>query len=206
MAASPSRPATPDRVVALGVGRKFQVASIFDSLTVAECLRLARTTSETPSGIGSAPLLSLPVAASRSCGSPASSTDRLPAGLLSHGLKQALELAMVLALEPRLILLDEPTAGLTKAERATIGAVLRHLTAEAGYAIILVEHDLDFVREISSRIVVLHQGRLVLDGAVTRSSIRKRCEPYIPAAVMSEGATPECSSLRESPAVMARFP
>ena len=81
-------------------------------------------------------------------------------------MKQALELAMVLALEPRLILLDEPTAGLTKAERATIGAVLRHLTEEAGYAIILVEHDLDFVREISSRIVVLHQGRLVLDGAV----------------------------------------
>jgi branched-chain amino acid transport system permease protein len=81
-------------------------------------------------------------------------------------MKQALELAMVLALEPRLILLDEPTAGLTKAERATIGTVLRHLTAKAGYAIILVEHDLDFVREISSRIVVLHQGRLVLDGAV----------------------------------------
>jgi branched-chain amino acid transport system permease protein len=48
----------------------------------------------------------------------------------------------------------------------TIGTVLRHLTSEAGYAIILVEHDLDFVREISSRIVVLHQGRLVLDGVV----------------------------------------
>jgi branched-chain amino acid transport system permease protein len=158
---------TPDRVVALGVGRKFQVASIFESLTVAECLRLARTTSETPSSIGSAPLLSLPVASVeilRLTGL----IDRIasPAALLSHGMKQALELAMVLALEPRLILLDEPTAGLTKAERATIGTVLRHLTAKAGYAIILVEHDLDFVREISSRIVVLHQGRLVLDGAV----------------------------------------
>ena len=158
---------TPDRVVALGVGRKFQVASVFESLTVAECLRLARTTSETPSGIGSAPVLSLPVASVeilRLTGL----IDLIasPAGLLSHGMKQALELAMVLALEPRLILLDEPTAGLTKTERATIGTVLRHLTAEAGYAIILVEHDLDFVREISSRIVVLHQGRLVLDGAV----------------------------------------
>jgi branched-chain amino acid transport system permease protein len=158
---------TPDRVVALGVGRKFQVASIFETLSVAECLRLARTTSEAPSGIGSAPLLSLPVASVeilRLTGL----IDLIasPAGLLSHGMKQALELAMVLALEPRLILLDEPTAGLTKAERATIGTVLRHLTEEAGYAIILVEHDLDFVREISSRIVVLHQGRLVLDGAV----------------------------------------
>jgi branched-chain amino acid transport system permease protein len=167
IAGKPIKALTPDRVVALGVGRKFQVASIFESLTVAECLRLARTTSETPSGIGSAPLLSLPTASVeilRLTG--LIDLIGFPVGLLSHGMKQALELAMVLALEPRLILLDEPTAGLTKAERATIGAVLRHLTAEAGYAIILVEHDLDFVREISSRIVVLHQGRLVLDGAV----------------------------------------
>jgi branched-chain amino acid transport system permease protein len=167
IAGQSTRGLTPDRVVALGVGRKFQVASIFESLTVAECLRLARTTSETPSGIGSAPILSLPVASVeilRLTG--LIDLTASPAGLLSHGMKQALELAMVLALEPRLILLDEPTAGLTKAERATIGAVLGHLTEEAGYAIILVEHDLDFVREISSRIVVLHQGRLVLDGAV----------------------------------------
>jgi branched-chain amino acid transport system permease protein len=89
-----------------------------------------------------------------------------PASLLSHGLKQALELAMVLALEPRLILLDEPTAGLTKAERTTIGAVLKNLAARADCSVILVEHDLDFVRQISSRIVVLHQGRLAMDGAV----------------------------------------
>ena len=167
IAGKPIMGLTPDRVVALGVGRKFQVASVFETLTVAECLRLARTTAETPSGLGASPLLEL----------PAASVDILrltglidlmasPARLLSHGMKQALELAMVLALEPRLILLDEPTAGLTKAERATIGVVLKRLTAEAGFAIILVEHDLDFVREISSRIVVLHQGRLVLDGGV----------------------------------------
>jgi branched-chain amino acid transport system permease protein len=86
--------------------------------------------------------------------------------LLSHGQRQALELAMVVALEPRLILLDEPTAGLSKAERMTIGVVLKRLTADLGFAAILVEHDLDFVREISSRIVVLHQGKLVLDGTV----------------------------------------
>jgi branched-chain amino acid transport system permease protein len=89
-----------------------------------------------------------------------------PARLLSHGQKQALELAMVVALEPRLVLLDEPTAGLTKAERTTIGTVLKGLAADLGIAVVLVEHDLDFVREISSRIVVLHQGRLVLDGTV----------------------------------------
>jgi branched-chain amino acid transport system permease protein len=88
------------------------------------------------------------------------------ARFLSHGQKQALELAMVLALEPRIILLDEPTAGLTKSERARIGRVLVDLVAQYRLAVVLVEHDLDFVREISSRVVVLHQGRIVLDGTV----------------------------------------
>lgn len=89
-----------------------------------------------------------------------------PVSLLSHGQRQSLELAMVVALQPQLILLDEPTAGLTKTERTTIGTILKDLTGDLGVAAILVEHDLDFVREISSRIVVLHQGKLVLDGTV----------------------------------------
>lgn len=158
---------TPDRIVALGVGRKFQVASVFESLSVADCLKLARAVRDRPSPLGSAQELKLPAASIdilRLTG-----LDRMlasPARLLSHGQKQALELAMVVALEPRLILLDEPTAGLTKTERTTIGTILRKLTAEDGFAAILVEHDLDFVRQISSRIVVLHQGRLVLDGTV----------------------------------------
>jgi branched-chain amino acid transport system permease protein len=158
---------TPDRIVALGVGRKFQVASIFESLSVVDCLRLARAAADPPSPIRAARDLRLPAASFdilRLTG-----LDRMlatPARLLSHGQKQALELAMVMALEPRLILLDEPTAGLTRTERTTIGDILRKLTAESGIAAILVEHDLDFVRQISSRIVVLHQGRLVLDGTV----------------------------------------
>jgi branched-chain amino acid transport system permease protein len=158
---------TPDRIVALGVGRKFQVASIFESLSVVDCLRLARAAADPPSPIRAARDLRLPAASFdilRLTG-----LDRMlatPARLLSHGQKQALELAMVMALEPRLILLDEPTAGLTRTERTTIGYILRKLTAESGIAAILVEHDLDFVRQISSRIVVLHQGRLVLDGTV----------------------------------------
>ncbi len=158
---------TPNRIVALGVGRKFQVASVFESLTVADCLLLARAPHDGLSALGRAETLTLPQAALdvlRMTG-----LDRMlaePTRLLSHGQKQALELAMVVALEPRVILLDEPTAGLTKAERTTIGAVLKTLTAELGIAAVLVEHDLDFVRQISSRIVVLHQGRLVLDGTV----------------------------------------
>ena len=161
-----TRGLTPDRIVALGLGRKFQVASVFDSLSVGDCLRLARASLSRPSPFGAAATLDLPAASAdivRSTGLDAALAS--PARLLSHGQRQALELAMVAALEPRLILLDEPTAGLTKTERTTIGAILRRLTA-AGCAAVLVEHDLDFVREISSRIVVLHGGRLVLDGTV----------------------------------------
>jgi branched-chain amino acid transport system permease protein len=86
--------------------------------------------------------------------------------LLAHGLKQALELAMVLALEPRVVLLDEPTAGLTKAERTQIGGILTELVRQQGLCVVLVEHDLGFVRDISSRVIVLHQGKILLDGSV----------------------------------------
>jgi branched-chain amino acid transport system permease protein len=94
--------------------------------------------------------------------------DRLgeEARKLSHGLKQALELAMVLSLEPKVLLLDEPTAGLTRAERKGFADILTTLASRARLCILLVEHDLDFVREISSRIIVLHQGKIALDGSV----------------------------------------
>jgi branched-chain amino acid transport system permease protein len=73
---------------------------------------------------------------------------------------------MVLATEPSVLLLDEPTAGLTKTERSLIGSILVDLARREGLCILLIEHDLDFVRDISSRIVVLHQGQLLLDGTV----------------------------------------
>ncbi|NKL26647.1 ATP-binding cassette domain-containing protein [Rhizobium leguminosarum bv. viciae] len=157
----------PERIVALGVGRKFQVASIFDSMTIGECLKMARFSRERPDPMRSLTEIMLPAAAAEilTLTGMADMLDK-PVWLLSHGQRQALELAMVVALEPRIILLDEPTAGLTKTERMTIGTILKKLTDEMGFAAILVEHDLDFVRDISSRIVVLHQGKLVLDGTV----------------------------------------
>ena len=71
-----------------------------------------------------------------------------------------------MATEPTVLLLDEPTAGLTKTERILIGEILVDLSERDGLCILLIEHDLDFVGEISSRIVVLHQGKLLLDGTV----------------------------------------
>ncbi len=157
----------PEGCVALGVGRKFQMANVFDTLTVAECLQIARVRHARPSLWRRASELPLPEAAMHVIAT--TGLDRqlaTPAHLLSHGMKQALELSMVLALEPRVLLLDEPTAGLTKTERMQIGDILIELTKKQGLCMLLVEHDLDFVREISSRVIVLHQGRIVLDGSV----------------------------------------
>jgi branched-chain amino acid transport system permease protein len=161
------RTLAPYDCVALGIGRKFQTATVFESLSVAEALRIARYRVAPPSIWQRHTTLELP--------QPALDVLRLT-GLdrlaerecryLSHGQKQALELAMVLALEPRTVLLDEPTAGLTKQERTQIGEIFVALSTRYKMCLLLVEHDLDFVQQISSRIVVLHQGRIVMDGKV----------------------------------------
>jgi branched-chain amino acid transport system permease protein len=157
----------PHVCVALGAGRKFQNANVFETLTVAQALRVARTRLQQPSLWRRAETLALPAAALEVV--RATGLDHqlhVPASLLSHGMKQALELAMVLALEPSVLLLDEPTAGLTKPERDLIGRILVDLARAHALCVLLVEHDLDFVREISSRVIVLHQGSIVLDGTV----------------------------------------
>ncbi len=157
----------PHRIAALGLGRKFQTASVFESLSVADCLRIAKTKQERPSLVASSLTLALPSAA-RAVVDTSGLSERLneEARFLSHGLKQALELAMVLTLEPEVVLLDEPTAGLTRAERQRFAGILTKLVDVERLCVLLVEHDLDFVREISSRIIVLHQGHIALDGTV----------------------------------------
>jgi len=156
----------PDACVRFGLGRKFQNANIFESLTVAECLRIAGTILEKPSLVRCDGILRLPPYALDVVRT--TELDRklnVVARDLSHGEQQALELAMVLALEPRIVLLDEPTAGLTKTERTRIGMVLSSLAHRYGLCCLLVEHDLDFVEEIATRIVVLHQGTIVMEGS-----------------------------------------
>jgi branched-chain amino acid transport system permease protein len=157
----------PFECVRLGVGRKFQTANVFEDLTVHDALAVARTRLVRSRIWQRTATVELPAAAL----SIAKTTGLdqvldLPCRLLSHGQKQALELAMVLALEPNIILLDEPTAGLTKPERTQIGETLQWLVSKYQMCVVLIEHDLDFVCEISSRVIVLHQGEIVLDGSV----------------------------------------
>jgi branched-chain amino acid transport system permease protein len=157
----------PHGVVGLGIGRSFQTTSLFETLTVAECLRLARYRLNGARRLSHAPTLALPDSARHVI--TATGLDRelaIECRHLSHGMKRALELAMVLALEPSVLLLDEPTAGLTKPERTLIGSILVDLVQREGLCTLIIEHDLDFVREISTRIIVLHQGKVLLDGSV----------------------------------------
>ncbi len=157
----------PEGCVRLGLGRKFQAPNVFDALTVGESLRIARYRFERLSPLRRAERIRLPAAALRVV--EATGLGHQLGTLvkhLSHGGKQALELAMVLALEPSVLLLDEPTAGLSKAERTLIGTILVDLVRDHGLCVLLIEHDLEFVREISSRIIVLHQGRILMDGSV----------------------------------------
>ena len=158
----------PQRCVALGVSRKFQTPNVFDALTVLDCLRVARSYRKPTSLWRRSRTVELPEPAFDAVevsGLTTMLNER--AGHLSHGAKQALELAMVLAQEPTVLLLDEPTAGLTRDERAAIGSVLTELAQSHRLCILLIEHDLDFVREISTRLVVLHMGKVLLDGPLS---------------------------------------
>jgi branched-chain amino acid transport system permease protein len=155
----------PQACVALGVSRKFQTPNVFEALSVLDCLRVARSYRVPASRWRRSQTLELPEPALHAVQfSGLLAVLDAPAGHLSHGAKQALELAMVLALEPTVLLLDEPTAGLTRDERMAIGGVLTELARSHRLCILLIEHDLDFVREISTRLVVLHMGRVLVDG------------------------------------------
>jgi branched-chain amino acid transport system ATP-binding protein len=87
------------------------------------------------------------------------------AGTLSHGDQKQLELGITLALEPRLLLLDEPTAGMSATETRLCMELIRHIARERGLTLLFTEHDMEFVFAIADRILVLHQGALLADGA-----------------------------------------
>jgi len=146
----------PHHIARLGVARKFQVPSVFEDLTVAENLEVAcfglPNSAQRP---GLAALLDQIQLADRA---------GVLAGRLPHGARQWLEIGMLLAQAPRLLLLDEPTAGMTGAETLATAALVRRLSKEAGTAVVVVEHDMRFVQALDARVVVMLAGRVVADG------------------------------------------
>jgi branched-chain amino acid transport system permease protein len=154
------------QIVHAGVGRKFQTPNLFESLTVGECLLLAAGRGSTPSlwhRSNDVQLTDEALGIIRAADLD-SYTDVRVADL-PHGVKQAVELSLTVSLNPKVLLLDEPTAGLTAEEREVIGRILRTLVAE-GMIVILIEHDFEFVRSIADRLIVLHDGKILLDGPV----------------------------------------
>jgi branched-chain amino acid transport system ATP-binding protein len=148
-------------VARLGIVRKFQVPSVFPGLTVEENLRAARPAPGPPD-----------VAAARLAAESGLDRDaRRLAGTLPHGRKQWLELAMVLATRPALMLLDEPAAGMTQAEKRETLRLIAGLRQESDVAILVIEHDMAFVEGLGCPVSVMVLGRIVASG--TMEEIRR---------------------------------
>ncbi|MER9745767.1 ATP-binding cassette domain-containing protein [Mesorhizobium sp. M0140] len=140
------------RIARLGIARKFQIPSVFPSLSVEDNLKVARWGAPSPARpVGE--LLELVALTNRAA---------TLAGELAHGQKQWLEIGMALAIEPRLLLLDEPTAGMTPQE--TLATVQMLLRLKGEFSIVAVEHDIRFVRALNCETLVLHQGRRLRSG------------------------------------------
>jgi urea transport system ATP-binding protein len=155
----------PHRIVRLGVGRKFQVPNVFDGLPVRQNLVVAARGRDGLRGL---------------LGRDRADHDRIEgilqrlhliekahivASKLSHGERQWLEIGAVLAGDPQLLLLDEPTAGMTMRETRMTEDLLR--TLSEGHTIVVIEHNIRFVREVARRVVVMHRGRVLADGPIS---------------------------------------
>ena len=142
----------PHQIARLGIGRKFQVPSVFDELTVAENLVIPRDTSARDA---EAVLQRIKLADKR---------DE-PAGDLSHGERQWLELGMLLVSGARLLLLDEPTAGMTHAETDATADLISGIAAEGDHTFIVIEHDMGFIQRLDCRVTVMANGRPLMSGS-----------------------------------------
>ncbi|MEZ5716214.1 MAG: urea ABC transporter ATP-binding protein UrtD [Paracoccaceae bacterium] len=154
------------QIARAGIGRKFQRPTVFEDQTVAENLVLALKSRRGPwaalrfalSGAGRDRVLAL----ADEVGLAGQLSRK--AGELAHGQKQWLEIAMLLAQEPRLLLVDEPAAGMTLAERERTTAMLVEMAKTR--AVVVVEHDMDFVRRLNCRVTVLHEGAVLAEGSL----------------------------------------
>jgi branched-chain amino acid transport system permease protein len=159
----------PHRVTRLGVGRKLQIPSVFPGLTIADNLAIALWS-------GRAARLQLldprlrrwtsPVLEELKGRYPFLVSDARKAAELSHGEQQILELAMALLTEPRILLLDEPCAGLSPDETSAVIDLIRWAARRLGGATIVIEHDMSLVKELAELVYVLHNGALLAKGSV----------------------------------------
>ncbi len=187
----------PEDITADGVGRSFQITNLFSSLSVQENLRLAvqarhpgrfaiwrgahslaGVTAETTELIAFLGLTGI---------------ERAEAASLSYGGQRLLDMGLALATRPRILLLDEPLAGLAVAERQRIAALVKTVSAEI--PVLLVEHDIDRVFQIADHVTVMNEGRVLVDGTVeiARNNAKVR-EVYIGSGAAAVAAVPRASA------------
>ena len=160
-------PLRENDIAGLGIGRKFQTPSVFVNLSVWDNVELSLKRAS--KGVF-ATLLERDAGGERERIAATLATVGLadkaarPAGALSHGEKQWLEIGMVIAQDPELLLVDEPVAGMTDEETARTGELLESIAADR--SVLVIEHDMEFVRQIARKVTVLHQGTVLCEGPV----------------------------------------
>ncbi len=154
------------KIARLGIGRKFQSPRVFENLTVYENLSIAVNKPKNPWSLlfGEQSqkqkdqinhLMNIVNLQSR---------RSIPAGSLSHGQKQWLEIAMLVGQDPDMLLVDEPVAGLTDEETELTADLLKSLTGE--HTVLVIDHDMEFIRRLESTVTVLHQGHVLCEGTM----------------------------------------
>ncbi len=157
---------TEAQIARAGVGRKFQRPTVFEDQTVDENLTMALKAPRGPLSVLRWRKATADADRVAALATEVGLGDQLPrkAGELSHGQKQWLEIGMLLAQEPKLLLVDEPAAGMTLAEREHTTRLLVDLAKTR--AVVVVEHDMEFVRRLNCKVTVLHEGSVLAEGSL----------------------------------------
>ncbi|MBJ3777564.1 branched-chain amino acid ABC transporter ATP-binding protein/permease [Acuticoccus mangrovi] len=189
---------TPSSIAHAGIGRSFQITNLFPTLSVEENVRLA-VQAKSPERFnlwrnarGLHDVEEETATLVRYLG--VAGMERVEAGSLSYGGQRLLDMGLALANKPRLLLLDEPLAGLAAAERERIGDIIKRISADV--PVLLVEHDIDRVFQLADRVTVMNDGRVLVDGTVEDA----RTSPEVQAVYIGSGAEAIAVKHRESAA------
>lgn len=152
----------------IGIARKFQTPTIFDELTAYDNIELGVLGTDCPyknrkNNINDVlELVHL------------TNERNKPVKFLSHGQRQWLEIGLLLAVKAELLLLDEPTAGMTVEETESTANLIKHLTQEFQLSVIIIEHDINFIRDLDAPVTVLHLGRVLMEGSFEQVSANEK--------------------------------
>ena len=154
------------QIAKAGIGRKFQKPTVFERHTVFENLELAAAGNKSPWATLFKRLTPSQVVRVDEVLETVRLTDRRDylAAALSHGQKQWLEIGMLMMQDPQLLLVDEPVAGMTPQETERTAELLQSLAGK--HSVVVVEHDMDFVRSIANKVTVLHEGHVLAEGSI----------------------------------------